>query len=635
MKRKIVYLTGTRAEFGKIKPLIQEIIKLDLFDVSVFVTGMHMSEKYGYTGEEILKLGFPHVYQYINDAEHGTMDTILAHTIEGIGNYVKLFKPDMIVIHGDRVEALAGAIVGALNNILVAHIEGGEISGTVDEIIRHAISKLAHIHFVSNTEAKRRLQQLGEDERHIYIIGSPDLDIMSSPDLPTLTEAKQRYEIPFSEYAILGHHPVTTELHRIPEQTEKLVDALIASGLHYIVIYPNNDHGNDLILSVYREKIMAHPRFRIFPSMRFEHYLTFLQNALFIIGNSSAGIREAPFFGVPTINIGSRQANRIPPDTHASIFHCDYHHETILDHIRKFSQLTRFPPNNHFGDGKSTERFLTELRSDRIWQTGIQKQFRDFNISTHSQPKSEILGIVPARGGSKSIPRKNIKLFCDKPLLAWTIDACVRSGKLDRLILSTDDAEIADIGRHAGADVPFLRPTALAQDHTPSLAVLQHAIQWLKENQGYLPAYVVLLEPTSPGRMHYHIREAIELLLTSGADSVVSVTEVPGHFNPHWQFVMQDTNMLKLYTDQPVSGIVPRRQELPKTYYRNGAIYALKTELLLNSEPSLYGKQVRAYVMDGKYSLDIDTPEDWEKAEHSFLQILAEQNKKAVNANAL
>lgn len=162
--KKLVFLTGTRADYGKIKSLIQEVEDLDGFEPYIFATGMHMLAKYGSTYKEILKDGYQNIYTYINQSGKESMDIILSNTILGFGNYIAELKPDAIVVHGDRLEALAGAIVGAFNNIKVFHIEGGEVSGTIDESIRHAITKFAHYHLVSNEKAKRRIMQLGEAE---------------------------------------------------------------------------------------------------------------------------------------------------------------------------------------------------------------------------------------------------------------------------------------------------------------------------------------------------------------------------------------------------------------------------------------------------------------------------------------
>ena len=219
-KKKIVFLSGTRADFGKIKSLIQILENHSNFEPYIFATGMHMLEKYGKTVIEIEKCKFSNIYSFSNHTSEKTMDLTLAKTIEGFSKYVKEIQPDLIIIHGDRVEALAGAIVGALNNILVSHIEGGEVSGTIDDLIRHSVSKLSHIHFVSNEAAKQRIMQLGELETSVKVIGSPDVDIMFSASLPTLNEVKRYYEIPFDDYAVVMFHPVTTEVEKVDSATK-------------------------------------------------------------------------------------------------------------------------------------------------------------------------------------------------------------------------------------------------------------------------------------------------------------------------------------------------------------------------------------------------------------------------------
>lgn len=227
-----------------------------------------------------------------------------------------------------------------------------------------------------------------------------------------------------------------------------------------------------------------------------------------------------------------------------------------------------------------------------------------------------ILGVITARGGSKGIPRKNIKLLAGKPLIAYTIEAAKEAGIFDRLIVSTDDSEIAEIGRQHGCEAPFLRPQDLAQDTTPHLPVLQHAVSWLREQERYTPDYVMILQPTSPLRRAIHIREAVELLTRTGADSVVSVSQVPGHHNPHWQFRVAGDGMMSIFTGEPFGEIVTRRQNLPPTYTRNGAIYLFKTDLLFHPErPNFYGARVVAYIMPLEASVNIDSMDDWHEAE--------------------
>ncbi|MDA1330221.1 MAG: UDP-N-acetylglucosamine 2-epimerase [Chloroflexi bacterium] len=379
-RRKVVFLTGTRADFGKLKPLMNCLRKSSDFEVHVFVTGMHMLSKYGYTCEEVVKAGFTNIYKYINQNSSDSMDHILAKTITGLSDYIREISPELLIVHGDRVEALAGASVGALNNVLTGHIEGGEVSGTIDELIRHAVTKMSHIHFVSNEAARVRLIQLGEREETIFSIGSPDIDVMNSPALPSIDDVRRYYGFEFHKYGILLFHPVTSELAELRGQIQIVVDELIASGLNYIVIYPNNDPGTDFIISEYA-RLADHPQFKIYPSMRFEYFLSLLKHSQVIIGNSSAGVREAPHFGVPAINLGSRQKNRTSCD---SIIHVDIDHGVIKAAINHAMIVPRFA-QSLFGDGASAQRFYDILNSSEFWKTETQKYFVDQSIGAGSR----------------------------------------------------------------------------------------------------------------------------------------------------------------------------------------------------------------------------------------------------------
>jgi len=372
--KKIAFLTGTRADFGKIKSLIQILQNKDEFEPYIFVTGMHMLQKYGYTLIEVEKCGFKNIFSFENHTHETTMDLTLAKTIEGFSAYVKEINPDLIVVHGDRVEALAGAIVGSLNNILVAHIEGGEISGTIDELIRHSVSKMSHIHYVSNKAAKKRLLQMGEIEKSIQVIGSPDVDIMFSNNLPNIDEVKEYYEIAFINYNVVMFHPVTTEFENMKKYAQNFVAALLEDDKNYVVIYPNNDLGSELILAAYK-KLEGNERFRVFPSVRFEYFLTLLKNSDLIIGNSSAGIREAPYYGIPTINIGTRQENRA---LHAHIKNTSYKKIDIFKALKlQYHKIEK--DNSTFGKGNSAALFLNSLEENSFWKINHQKQFRDQN----------------------------------------------------------------------------------------------------------------------------------------------------------------------------------------------------------------------------------------------------------------
>lgn len=374
MNKTILFLSGTRADFGKIKALIQTVDNLENFEYQIFVTGMHLLKRYGSTHKEITKSGFKNIHRYINQHIDEPMEMVLANTIHGLSRYVHENRPDMIIVHGDRVEALAGAIVGSMNNILVAHIEGGERSGTVDELIRHSITKLSHIHLVANEEAKKRILQMGENKNSTYVIGSPDIDAMKSDDLPSIFETKKYYNIPFENYHIVMFHPVTTEVEHFKEYAKNLVDALLKSGENFIIIYPNNDHGTNHIFYEYK-RLEENNKFLIYPSIRFEYFLTLIEHAKSLIGNSSAGIREAPIYGVPSINIGTRQNMRYKSP---SIIDTDYETESILNAIKKVDlNKERYPSCEYFGNGKSTDMFRNLLENSDIWDQSPQKIFID------------------------------------------------------------------------------------------------------------------------------------------------------------------------------------------------------------------------------------------------------------------
>ena len=372
-RKNILFVTGTRADFGKLKSLMRAVNQDPAFKCSIFATGMHLLKKYGYTLQEIHKENFSRVFPFFNQstATSKLMDIVLAETIKGLSFYVSENPTDLLVVHGDRIEALAGAIVGALQGIRTAHIEGGERSGTIDELIRHAVTKLSHIHFAATAANKRRLMQLGEFENNIFVIGSPDIDIMLNDDFPPLETVCADYEIPFREYSLFMYHPVVTELDTLKTHIHEVVEALKDSGRNFIVIYPNNDAGSDIILEKIQE-LQNNKRFRIFPSIRFEKFLVLVRHAQCVVGNSSCGIHEAPVYGVPTVNIGSRQKNRFD---YKSIFNVRENREAIVSLLASLPD--RCEPVYTYGRGNSAELFLNILHGKAMWEAPLQKSFFD------------------------------------------------------------------------------------------------------------------------------------------------------------------------------------------------------------------------------------------------------------------
>ena len=227
-----------------------------------------------------------------------------------------------------------------------------------------------------------------------------------------------------------------------------------------------------------------------------------------------------------------------------------------------------------------------------------------------------LLGVVTARGGSKGIPGKNLKPLAGKPLIAHTIEAALQSGVFDRLILSTDDAAIAACGRSLGCEVPFTRPAELARDDTIHFDVMQHAVEWMRDHERYTPDLVMILQPTSPLRSAADIRAAVDLIAATNADSVVSVSEVPAHYNPMRMLRVGADRVATLFvTGEPVRRRINRRQDMPSAWTMNGAIYLFRTHVLFAAQPSLYGDRTAAYVMPAARGISIDDLEDWASAE--------------------
>ncbi|NIJ45434.1 CMP-N-acetylneuraminic acid synthetase [Wenyingzhuangia heitensis] len=223
----------------------------------------------------------------------------------------------------------------------------------------------------------------------------------------------------------------------------------------------------------------------------------------------------------------------------------------------------------------------------------------------------KILGIIPARGGSKGVPRKNIKLLGNKPLLQYTSEVALQSSFVDTLMLTSDDDEIIEVAKGLGIQVPFKRPENLALDTTPTLPVIIHAIEYYKSIGQEFDA-VLLLQATSPFRTTEFLNKAIETFIEKDTDSLVSVQQVPHEYNPHWVFEVNENDTLNIATGE--EEIISRRQELPLSYHRDGSIYITKTSVLLEQH-SLYGKSISYIASPEEWYVNIDTMEDWKKAE--------------------
>ena len=228
-------------------------------------------------------------------------------------------------------------------------------------------------------------------------------------------------------------------------------------------------------------------------------------------------------------------------------------------------------------------------------------------------PGEKVLGLVPARGGSKGIADKNLRSLGGKPLLQHVADCAEQSGVVDRLVLTTDDERIAELGKNCGIEVPFMRPPELAGDESPMLPVILQALEALAA-EGYEPDYVLLLQPTSPGRTPELLQRCMNIMREEDPDSVVTLAPVPEHFSPHFVFTVDEENRLKPFLEGGLS--VTRRQDVAKVYNRNGCAYLTKTSVLRAG--SIYGEVCRPVVCEGAENFNLDTEEDWERVEREL-----------------
>lgn len=311
-KRKIVYITGTRAEYGVMLQVLHQIHHHPTLELSLIVTGMHLSKEHGYTLKGLQKDKFN--IGAVVDAKIKKMDTTemaksLGHCVIGMAESFQKIKPDIILLEGDRGESLAAAIAAAHMNIPIVHISGGDISGSIDNSIRKAITCFAHIHLANTQKSAQRLIKMGEQPWRVHMVGALGLDpkfekIISPKDLST------RFGLDLNQPLILMvQHPVTGEANDAGSQMKKTLDAIVKLKQQTIIIYPNSDAGGKEMIAILR-KYQHYDFIKVYESLPRRTFLSFMAIADVMIGNSSAGLVETPLFNLPTINIGTRQQGR-------------------------------------------------------------------------------------------------------------------------------------------------------------------------------------------------------------------------------------------------------------------------------------------------------------------------------------
>jgi GDP/UDP-N,N'-diacetylbacillosamine 2-epimerase (hydrolysing) len=376
MKRKVVYISGTRADYGLMQSTLKEIGRR--VDLEIIVTGMHMMEDFGCTVDLVEADGFKvHRVGEVYEADDNcSMAKFVGRFISALTCRIQEIEPDIILLLGDRGEMLAGAVVGAYLSIPVAHLHGGEISSTVDDLVRNAITKLAHIHLPATKKSAKRIMNMGEDPARIFVVGAPGLDSIMKDDYAPPDVLAKAYSLNLSEPLLLViQHPVTLEAKHAGEQMEETLKAIEDLEYQTILIYPNADAGGRKMIKVIR-KYSNYPFLRAFKSIPRKDYLGLMRISSAIIGNSSSGIIEAPSFALPAINIGSRQMGRERAD---NIIDVDYNRGEIKSAILKalcdeVFRLKLKASRNPYGDGNAGRRIAEILSKIEINEDLIQKR---------------------------------------------------------------------------------------------------------------------------------------------------------------------------------------------------------------------------------------------------------------------
>lgn len=370
--RKIFVVTERRADYSRFKPVLQLIEQDPLLDYDLVVTGLHLKEEHGLTVNEIKEDGFKifSTFEMFDEKEDSgaAMVRSFSSALKGITYELEKSKPDLILSGFDIAANFAVTIAGAHMNIPVAHIQGGEVTGTIDESIRHAMSKFAHYHFTGNQDASDRLIKMGEIPEHVFNVGCPSLDAIFAVENDSTV--MQRHHLA-SPYVLVIQHPVTSEIMDAEKQIEETLDAIIELKMDALFIMPNNDAGYSRIVKKIEESNLKQVA-----SLTLRDYVNLLRNACALIGNSSSGIHETASLHIPAVNIGTRQQGRLRA---SNVIDVNYDKHEIKAAIQKcltdkdFLEMVK-NCENPYGDGKSAVKIIELLKKIRIDNSVIQKR---------------------------------------------------------------------------------------------------------------------------------------------------------------------------------------------------------------------------------------------------------------------
>lgn len=380
-KRKICIVTGSRAEYGLLSVVMKEIQKESEFLLQVVVTGMHLSPEFGLTYTVIEKDGFAidaKVEMLLSSDTPVGIAKSIGVGVSGFADAFDVLKPDLLVLLGDRFEILAAAQAALVARIPIAHIAGGDTTeGAFDEAIRHSITKMAHMHFVTNEASARRVRQLGEDPEHIYTVGSPGIDQIKHIKLFDRKELEKQLAFTFKKRNLLvTFHPVTLDAQPAGTQFQELLEALDCLGNDIGVIFtkPNADTDGRVIIGMIDRYTAAHHHVKAFTSLGQLRYLSAVAHVDAVVGNSSSGLYEVPSFKKPTVNIGDRQKGRLQA---ASVINCKPESADITRAINE--AFTRDCSNtvNPYGNGDSAQKIVASLKTIPDYTKLLKKQFFD------------------------------------------------------------------------------------------------------------------------------------------------------------------------------------------------------------------------------------------------------------------
>lgn len=366
-RRSLIYVSGTRADFGLMRRALQAMVTDEPLEVGVLVTGMHLSDDYGATWREIKDAGLSiaaRVPVDVTTRSRVSMSASVGQAIVGMSEALSRLQPDAVMVLGDRGEMLAAAMVCLHLGLPLFHVHGGERSGTVDEPMRHAISKMATWHLVTTPGSRDRLIRMGEQPDTITVVGAPGLDGLVTSASPSADALLARHGLdPKRPYLLVLFHPVVQQAEQVAVQTRALAEAIRATGHSVLWLAPNSDAGSDAVLSAAKSVLGGAYPVAWAVHLSRECFATAMRHCAAMVGNSSAGIIEAASFGTPVVNVGKRQNMR---ERNCNVLDCGNAAEEITAALTATLRGGRFPAHNVYGDGDSARRIARAVAQTHI-----------------------------------------------------------------------------------------------------------------------------------------------------------------------------------------------------------------------------------------------------------------------------